>query len=184
MRIIGGDYARLRLTQPKGFKLRPTTDLAKEALFSTLGSLIDFEGIRVLDLFAGTGGIGVEFLSRRAEDVTFVEKNPKHARYIKQILEELKSPMQARVVVQDVFKYLNKAEESFDLIFADPPYDLPTIPELPQLVLQSKLLVEGGLFVLEHPTRHQFMDAHPACFKHKAYSEVNFSFFSQRSSLT
>lgn len=177
MRIIGGDYARLRLAPPKGLKLRPTTDLAKEALFSTLGSLVDFEGMHVLDLFAGTGGIGVEFLSRRVESVTFVEKNPKHARYIKQILGELKSPRVARVVVQDVFKYLAKAEESFDLIFADPPYDLPTLPELPQLVLESKLLAEGGIFVLEHPTSHQFMDTDPSCFKHKAYSEVNFSFF-------
>ena len=177
MRIIGGDYARLRFIPPKGLKLRPTTDLAKEALFSALGSLISLEGKRVLDLFSGTGSIGIEFVSRRAEEVVFVEKNPKHARYIQSIIKELRPSSTTQVVVQDTFKYIAKCEQTFDLIFADPPYDLPTINDLPGLVLGSSLLAPEGYFVLEHPSSLQFIDTYPACFKHKSYSEVTFSFF-------
>ena len=181
MRIIGGELARRIIDLPKGLKLRPTTDIAKEALFSAITSLQAIEELRVLDLFAGTGSIGLEFLSRGASEVIFVEKLPRHAQFIKQTVKTLGLHSRSRIVVTDALRFLQRGEGngSFDIIFADPPYDLPQIPEIPQLVFGSCLLARNGLLILEHPGTIGFIDQDPRCFKHKVYSAVNFSFFQE-----
>lgn len=182
MRIIGGDFARLRFDVPKGLKLRPTTDMAKEALFSTLSSIIKFDGIRVLDLFSGTGSIGLEFISRGAELVYFVDKKPRHIDFIKSTVNKLNIKHKAQFVVGDVTKFLSHNANkiaTFDVIFADPPYELPVIPSLPDIIFSSSLLSHDGLLVIEHPNSISFESTHPNCIKHKNYSAVNFSFFRQ-----
>lgn len=185
MRIIAGTFARRRIAPPKGCKLRPTTDLAKEALFSTLSSHASFEGMSVLDLFAGTGAIGFEALSRGAKWVTFVEKNPRHIRYIKEVVDSLGVKEQCRVVLADALSFLKREKTSdkeadsdtYDFIFADPPYDFPHIATIPELLFATSLLAPQGIFVLEHSDEVQFVENNPLCFMHKQYSAVNFSFF-------
>lgn len=183
MRVIGGDLARRRFDIPKGLNLRPTTDLAKEGLFSSLASLIEIEGKKVLDLFSGTGGIGLEFASRRADRVLCVEKVPKHARHIKTLMEQFEVKEQTEVIVADVFKWLPRQarEETFDIIFADPPYSHPSLSLLPDLILDSDLLNYGGIFILEHPASYHFFESHSHCVKEKIYGEVHFSFFKKES---
>lgn len=182
MRIIAGKYGRRRFAPPAHLKLRPTTDLAKEALFSSLQAEYNLNDVSVLDLFAGTGGIGLEFLSRGASRVLFVEKNRRHAAFIKQVVAELEEDAHARVEVGDVWKFLQSqtpvmaASEPFQFVFADPPYELQEIEQLPQLVRESGLLAPGRPFILEHPDKFSFREM-PGFQKHRSYSAVNFSFF-------
>lgn len=180
MRIISGKYGRRRFDVPKGFKLRPTTDLAKEALFCMIQSMVDCEGLRVLDLFAGTGSIGIEFISRGAAWVDMVEKQPKQVTFIRNVLKELGAESVGAVSIGNVFKWLspNTLEDHapYDLIFADPPYALEQLASLPHLVFESGILVRGGFFILEHPSEYNFEDT-PYFVKHKQYSAVNFTLF-------
>ena len=179
MRIISGKYGRRRFATPGNLKLRPTTDLAKEALFNTLAARYDFEGAHVLDLFAGTGSIGLEFLSRGAERVVSVEQNARHAAFIKQLVQSLGEQEVMRVVKGDALAFLaggGGGGEVYDFIFADPPYALPNLPSIPQAVQQSGLLRRGGLFILEHPAEYDFA-AQPGFLFHKSYSAVQFTFF-------
>ena len=180
MRIISGKYGHRRFDVPKGFKLRPTTDLAKEALFSTITSMFSYEGARILDLFAGTGSIGLEFASRGAKWVDMVEKQPKQVAFIQSVIKALHAEDEAAVHVGNVFKWLTpetgSASTPYDLIFADPPYALEALVKLPQLVFSSGLLAPEGLFILEHPETYDFSKT-PFFVKHKRYSAVNFSIF-------
>lgn len=181
MRIISGKYGRRRFDVPKGFKLRPTTDLAKEALFGMITSMLNCEGTRILDLFAGTGNIGLEFASRGVEWVDMVEKQPKQVAFIRSVIKELHAEGEAAVHVGNVFKWLTPQAEAtatapYDLIFADPPYALESLGELPRLVFSSGLLQPEGIFILEHPESYDFSQ-HPFFVKHKQYSAVNFSVF-------
>ena len=177
MRVISGIYKRRRFDVPNSFKARPTTDFAKENLFNVLcNNYIDFEdGVTALDLFAGTGSISIELVSRGCDRVISIEKDPQHLAFINHVMKEVKTdkcfPMRA-----DVFKYIEKCHEQFDFIFADPPYALPQIPELPDIVLSRNLLKEGGLFVLEHGKTNDFSQ-HPRFVEHRSYGSVNFSFF-------
>ena len=177
MRVISGIYKRRRFDVPHSFKARPTTDFAKENLFNVLcNNYLDFEdGITALDLFAGTGSISIELVSRGCDRVISIEKDPQHLAFINQIMKEVKTdkcfPMRA-----DVFKYIEKCHEQFDFIFADPPYALKELAEIPDRVLEHGLLKAGGLFVLEHGKDHKFED-HPCFVEHRAYGSVNFSFF-------
>lgn len=175
MRIITGKYKGRHFEVPRSFKARPTTDFAKENLFNVLRGYTDFEGATALDLFAGTGSITLELLSRGCERVVCVEKDPFHYRVIEEFLYRLKDE-NALPVRGDVFKFLNSTHEQFDIIFADPPYTLPNIPDLPDLVLERNLLCEDGVFVLEHGKRDDFK-SHPRFVEHRAYGSVNFSFF-------
>ncbi len=182
MRIISGKYGRRRFTVPKGLKLRPTTDLAKEGIFGMLQSIIEFEGIEVLDLFSGTGNIGLEFASRGASKVIFLDKQHKHTSFVKSVIEELDAKDYCSTYTKDVLSFLKNPqlllnEASFDLIFADPPYNLPCLEDIPELLFTSNLLKENGLFILEHPSEYNF-SKHPNFVKHKQYSAVNFSLFS------
>jgi 16S rRNA (guanine(966)-N(2))-methyltransferase RsmD len=176
MRVIGGIYKRRRFEVPRSFKARPTTDFAKESLFNILNSYIDFdEGISALDLFAGTGSISIELLSRGCGRVVSIEKEPAHQAFISQVLRELKTD-KCLPLRGDVFKFISKSREQFDIIFADPPYALKELETLPDLIFEHNLLKEDGVFVLEHGKTNDF-SKHPHFVEHRAYGSVNFSFF-------
>lgn len=176
MRIISGKYKRRRFDVPKNIKARPTTDFARENLFNVLNNLIDFDGIKALDLFAGTGAITFELLSRGASQVICIEKHSVQYEFIKKVAKELKEE-NLIAIKGDVFRFISSSREKFDFIFADPPYDLPELESIPQLIIDSGLLKEDGLFILEHSKRNDFSDM-PEFVERRTYGSVNFSFFS------
>ena len=170
MRIIGGRLKRAVLKAPRGRDVRPTTDKVREALFNVLQARISIEGVRVLDLFAGTGALGLEALSREAERAVFVEADASVLRVMKGNAHALGIAEACSFVRSDALKWLrNPARQRFDLVFADPPYDLDEIPALPGLVRPH--LAENGLFVLEHDTRQQF-DDEPSRVMSRAYGRT------------
>ena len=264
MRIITGIYKGRRFDIPRSFKARPTTDFAKENIFNVLNSYIDLEGVRALDLFAGTGSISLELLSRGCSQVVSVEADRDHARFIGECVRKL-GVTNHQLIRGDVFRYLKSAQKSstltrgsaalplehsgsaalnaaqqhlnrdavalnlehsgeaalngrrplnrdevaiergsaalpaaqqpytaegpytpqsghargsaaFSFIFADPPYALPNLPDIPDLVLQSGILAPGGVFVFEHGKQNDF-SSHPCFREHRAYGSVNFSIF-------
>ena len=174
MRIIGGRFRGRQLKVPRGLPVRPTTDFAKEALFNILNNRLDYEGLEVLDLFSGTGHISLEFASRGCRQATAVDKHVKCVSFLRQIADELKLPVST--VKEDVFKFLAGTRAKFDLVFADPPYDLPELITIHTLVFANRLLKEGGLLILEHgpATKTQSL---PNFWQHRKYGNVNFSFF-------
>ncbi len=177
MRIISGKYGRRRFDVPTGITARPTTDMARENLFNVLNNFIDFDGITALDLFAGTGAISFELLSRGAAAVTAVEMARTQTAFINKVKAMLADD-NLTVVKGDVFKFIDSCTRRFDLIFADPPYDLPRFADVPRLVLDSPVMGPGSIFVMEHPREHDF-SALPHFMQHRAYGKVNFSIFSR-----
>lgn len=178
MRIVSGRYKGRRLELPKNFKARPTTDFAKESLFNILSNAIDWEDVKALDLFAGTGSISFELVSRGCPEVTCVEKYTPN--YI--FIEKTKALLEAnelRIAKMDVFKFLEFCKERFDFIFADPPYDLPFLKEVPTLVIEKKLLKAGGTFVMEHSKSDDFSSL-PSFQEKRVYGSVNFSIFKNK----
>lgn len=180
MRIISGKYGKRRFSPPRNFKGRPTTDMAKEGLFNILQNLIDWEETIVLDLFAGTGSIGIECLSRGAREVMAIEKDPRHVAFIKKVIEELNDP-NYQVQTRDVLKYLQDqtdrtSKEQYDLIFADPPYNLAALGELPDRIIESNILEPEGILVIEHPRDISFTE-HQRHDYTRNYGSVHFSFF-------
>ncbi len=175
MRIISGKFKGIRFDPPKNITARPTTDFAKEGLFCSLSNYIDFEGLEVLDLFAGTGSIGYEFISRGAKSVTAIEMSLTQIDFIKKTCQKLKID-NLYVYRSEVFKFLDKASCKYDLVFADPPYQMREIVDIPQTVFDSDLLKEGGCLVLEH-SKHQSFDKHPNILDVRRYGNVNFSIF-------
>lgn len=175
MRIVGGKYRGRHFTPGKKFNARPTTDMAKESLFNILQNTIDFEDIKVLDLFAGTGSISFEFASRGCTDITAVEINYGHVSFIKETIELLKENS-IRVVKTNAFVFAEHFKEQYDLIFADPPYDMRNFSEVPDLVFRNNLLKEGGLFILEHSGQYDFSKL-PQFKELRKYGSVHFSFF-------
>jgi len=159
----------------KRFKARPTTDIAKEGLFNILENRYDFSNKNVLDLFSGTGSMAYEFISRGCERATLVESNFMHYKFILEVLETLKIG-NASVFKADVFKYLKKSGDSFNIIFADPPYDMKEFESVPDAVLETNLLAKEGVFILEHPKEFNFT-AHPNFKELRHYGKVHFSFF-------
>ncbi|MBN1926776.1 MAG: 16S rRNA (guanine(966)-N(2))-methyltransferase RsmD [Prolixibacteraceae bacterium] len=174
MRIIGGKYKGRQFNPGKTFKARPTTDFAKESLFNILTNKIDFEAISVLDLFAGTGSISYEFLSRGTTHLTIVELNFKHIQFIKSVLKELGEV--ATVYRADVFKYLQGEKTKYDLIFADPPYDHPRFAEIPGKILDRNILTDEGMLIVEHSKMYDFSKI-PGFLELRKYGNVHFSFF-------
>lgn len=175
MRVITGKYKGRHFEVPRSFKARPTTDFAKENLFNVLQGYLDFEDAEAMDLFAGTGSITLELLSRGCSRVVTVEKDPLHYSFITGFVEKL-GDRNCYPVRGDVFRYLTRLNEQFDFIFADPPYALPNISEIPDMVLERNLLKSDGVFVLEHGKNDNFSD-HPRLVDHRVYGSVNFSFF-------
>jgi len=181
MRIIGGHNKGYRFTPPRKNPARPTTDVAKEGLFNVLANQFDFSELKVLDIFGGTGSISYEFASRGSDDITTVEIFYPNVKFIKTTAEKL--DFNIRVYKQDVFKFINSCADSFDVIFAGPPYPLNKIPQIPQLIFQKKLLVEGGWLILEHNPDHNFEKA-DNFLKYKNYGTTIFSIFEQNKPIT
>lgn len=175
MRIIRGKFGRRRFDVPKNITARPTTDFARENIFNVLGNMEDFDGKTALDLFAGTGAISLEFLSRGCESVTAVEMARVQASFIKDVKEKLNA-QNLHVIKGDVFKYIETASVAYDYIFVDPPYDHPRFAEIPQLILSSKLLKSGTVFIMEHSKNYDFSNL-PHFSQHRTYGSVNFSIF-------
>ena len=176
MRIISGKYKGRRFDPPKSFKARPTTDMAKESLFNVLNNDIDWEETSALDLFGGTGGISFELVSRGCPRVVCVEKNFNHSTFIEKTKGELKIQSEMALLKMDVFAYLDYCKEQFELIFADPPYDLKNFEEVPRMVFEKDLIKSDGIFILEHPRDYDFSNL--ALFESKrVYGSVNFSIF-------
>lgn len=175
MRIIGGKLKGIRFYPPKNLPVRPTTDLAKEALFNILQNQYHLENLKILDLFSGTGNISLEFASRNAKHITSVDKNFGCYQFLKKTAEE-QNLAQIKAVKADVFKFLNQETDKFDLIFADPPYDLSRIPELPQIVFEKNLLLPDGVLIIEHQTM-QDLSGHPNFKEKRKYGYSSFSFF-------
>ena len=177
MRIVSGKYKGKRFDVPHSFKARPTTDFAKEGLFNILvNNYVDFDSSpRALDLFCGTGSISLELASRGCREVIGVEKDFRHWQFLSQTSKVLGDrawkPLHA-----DVFKFITRSQEPYDIIFADPPYMLPNIEEIPDLVLGNNLLAKDGIFILEHGKSNTFT-SHPRFVSHRNYGSVNFTFF-------
>ncbi|MET4083201.1 16S rRNA (guanine966-N2)-methyltransferase [Pedobacter sp. UYP30] len=175
MRIIGGNLKGIRLQPPNNLPVRPTTDMAKEALFNILQNRFDFETCKVLDLFAGTGSLTLEFASRGSEKILAVDQHFGCIKWIKEMAEKHHfNTIEVRKA--DVFKLLNQLIETYDIIFADPPYHLATIPQIPVIVKQKGLLAPGGLLVVEHQSNMK-MDAQPGYLETRKYGNSSFSFF-------
>lgn len=175
MRIISGKYGGRIIKPPRNFRARPTTDLAKEGLFNILSNHFYFDDLEVLDLFAGTGSVGFEFASREAAKVCMVEKNYQHFKFIKKAVEILQAD-NIHVIKADFFKLIQKIDQSYDIIFADPPYSLKEFEKVPELILSKTILKPGGWFILEHPSHYCFQSL-PGFFNLRNYGSVNFSFF-------
>jgi 16S rRNA (guanine(966)-N(2))-methyltransferase RsmD len=175
LRIIGGKFKGRRINPPSDFKARPTTDFAREGLFNILNNRVDFESINVLDLFSGTGSMSYEFASRGASSVHLVEKDIRHILGIKKIIRELDLE-NVKPIHIDVKAYLKTCSVKYDIVFADPPYELSWLNELPDIITQANIIKEDGFFILEHPRDLSF-GSHKLFFEHRNYGGVNFSFF-------
>lgn len=176
MRIIGGKYRGKIISPPSNFRSRPTTDFAKEALFNVIANYFNFENITVLDLFSGTGSISYEFASRGTKNIVAVEKKFIHTKFIQSTIEKLCFSDNIRLIKSDVFLYLKSTKQKFDLIFADPPFDIENITEIYDIVFARELLSDKSLLIIEHPSDIDFSSYKYFLMK-KTYGSVNFSFF-------
>ena len=158
---------------PRSFKARPTTDFAKENIFNVMTGYLDFEDVSALDLFAGTGSITLELLSRGCKEVVSVEIDRDHARFIQQCIDKIGDENHT-LIRGDVFRFMKSCKRQFDFIFADPPYSLPTLETIPDLALP--LLKEDGILVFEHGKQNDFSQ-HPRFVEKRVYGAVNFSLF-------
>jgi 16S rRNA (guanine966-N2)-methyltransferase len=176
MRIISGDLGGRRINPPSKMPYtRPTTDIAKEGLFNILQNNLDFEELKTLDLFGGTGNISYELASRGVNDLTIVEKDTQMFSFIKKTSESL-GLKNFKVVKSDVFRFIGKCREKFDFIFAGPPYALQNIDDLPGLIFEKELLNENGWFILEHTPRNDY-ENFPFFKSARNYGTTIFSIF-------
>ena len=183
MRIISGSLGGRRISPPANMPhTRPTTDIAKEGLFNILQNNLDFEELKTLDLFGGTGSISYELASRGAKELTIVEKDDKMFAFIKKTTADLKLE-NIKVVKSDVFRFIESCGEQYDFIFAGPPYALTTIDELPKLIFEKGLLAEGGWFILEHTPRNDYK-AFPHYLREKNYGTTIFTIFENETGKT
>jgi 16S rRNA (guanine(966)-N(2))-methyltransferase RsmD len=177
MRIVSGALKGRRFSPPGSFKARPTTDFAKENIFNVLNNIIDFEDVEVLDLFSGTGSISYEFASRGCSRIVAVENNYKHYKYITKVIQELDLEEQINVIKSCAFRYIKKTTATFDIVFADPPFDLKEAETLPWEIMNSGILKPGGMFIFEHSDKKGY--SHLSGFSEvRKYGKVNFSIFS------
>ncbi len=176
MRITGGALGGRKIEVPSNFTSRPTTDISREALFNILSNRVDFEELRVLDLFSGTGSIIYEFYSRGTRQIEGVEINRKHVAYIWKNFENLKIH-DVKVFCADAIKYLNRCSpRTYDIVFADPPFDFSRRFEIPEYVFQREILKSDGILILEHEPLDNYTQ-HPRWKETRHYGKVNFSFF-------
>ncbi len=175
MRIINGKNRGKVIKAPDNLPVRPTTDLGKESLFNILNHYFNFDAVTVLDLFAGTGNITYEFASRDAISVTSIDNYQGCTDFIRETITKLKFE-QVSVVRSDVFQFLSRCKSQYDIIFADPPYDMKNIEKVVELVFENNLLNPDGWLVIEHSGHLDFTE-HPQFYQHRKYGKLNFSFF-------
>ncbi len=174
MRIVGGKYKGRQFVPGKAFRSRPTTDFSKESLFDILENRIDWEETDALDLFSGTGSISFELASRGCRTVTAVEKDFVHCRFIRKVTEEL-GITNLRLIQDDAFRVMMRTSQTYDLVFADPPYDMPGFDNIAEKILQSGITKPGGLLIFEHPKKYRFQEL-PGFLEMRHYGSVHFSF--------
>jgi len=175
VRIISGKYRRKLINPPKNINVRPTTDFSKESLFNILNNNFDFKKIKVLDLFAGTGSISYEFASRGCPEIDLVEVNFRHIIFIKKTSAELNFN-QINAIRNNTFQFIKFCKSTYDIIFADPPFDLKEIKSIPDLIFEKNLLKKNGWFIIEHSNKIDFQKLQ-YFFEKRQYGSVNFSFF-------
>lgn len=177
MRIVSGTCRGRSIVPPKNLKARPTTDFAKENLFNILNNKYDFDEMAILDLFSGTGSISYEFASRGAGSVTSVEINSVHHDFIVATAKKL-GLTNIYALKANVFLYIKSCKRSYDIVFADPPYDLEGVGDIPELIISSGLLKDGGILIFEHGEKLNFWE-HPSFCEVRTYGSVHFSIFKQ-----
>ncbi len=177
MRIVSGEFKGRTIPVRKDFPSRPTTDFAKENIFNVIHNHFDFEEIEVLDLFSGTGSIGFEFASRGASKVTAVELDYRSFDFIRTTAKNL-AMENFYCIKADAFRYIEKCTEKFDIVFADPPYDFKMLGQIPEKLLQTKVLKTGGWFILEHGKTNNFSTVE-GFLEQRIYGSVHFSIFRQ-----
>ena len=175
MRIIRGKFGRRRFDVPANITARPTTEFARENIFNVLENIVDFEGKDALDLFAGTGAVSFEFLSRECRSVTAVERAPTQQRFIQKVADELGTD-NFTLVRGDALRFIASCPRRFDIVFADPPYDMKGFGEIPSKILSSRLVGPGSIVIVEHSRSYDF-SALPGFSEHRVYGSVNFSIF-------
>ena len=175
MRIIRGQYGRRRFDVPTNITARPTTDMARENIFNVLENLVDFNGLTALDLFAGTGAVTFEFASRGCSQVVCVEKAKTQYDFIRRVKDQLNAQM-VTPMRGDVFRFIATCQQQFDIIFADPPYDLPNFADVPGAILNSAMLKPGTIVVVEHSKAYDFSQLSHFS-QQRVYGKVNFSLF-------
>ena len=175
MRIISGQFKGRSVNSHKTFNARPTTDFARESLFNILNNYFYFDQIKVLDLFSGTGSISIEFASRGCTQIELVESDFKNFQFINEAMQELGLKF-IRTMKGDAFKYIATCNPGYNVIFADPPYDMEGIEKLPETIFTRNLLLPEGWFVLEHSKKYNFKN-HPKFHEERKYGAVHFSIF-------
>ena len=175
MRIISGKNRGRHIVAPDNLPVRPTTDLGKESLFNILNNYFFLDQVKVLDLFSGTGNLTYEFASRGAASIIAVDADQRCTNFIRKTITTLKYDNVA-VVRQDAFAYTAACRQKFDIIFADPPYQLEGIEKIVENVFKNDLLNPDGWLVLEHSKEHDFSE-HPHYFEQRRYGKLNFTFF-------
>lgn len=181
MRIITGLLKGRHIHIPKGLKVRPTTDRVKEGIFSVIEAYRFIEGSLVFDLFAGSGNLGFEALSRGARTVRFVDHDKNNINLIEKLAKKFDVVQQVRTINFDAKQFL-EGPRSFraDIIFSDPPYKYPYIEETVEIILSNGWLQPEGWLVLEHNKYYDFSD-HSHCLQVKKYGRTYVSFFSSNS---
>lgn len=175
MRIISGKYKGTRLTAPAKLPVRPTTDRAKESLFNILANHFDFGSLEILDLFAGTGNIAFEFVSRGCKKAVCVDVNHHCIRFIGQVAQKLHMP-QLQAIRANVSRYINQETDAYDVIFVDPPYYSVKLQDIADKIFERNLLKDGGWLVIEHPALVT-LDQLPGFIEKRQYGQSTFSIF-------
>ncbi|WP_297694160.1 16S rRNA (guanine(966)-N(2))-methyltransferase RsmD [uncultured Eudoraea sp.] len=176
MRIISGSHKGRRINAPRGLPVRPTTDMAKEALFNILNNNYYFEDLKVLDLFSGTGNISFEFASRGSKEIVAVDKDYRCIKFIAKTANELDFNISA--IKNDVFKFIEKVTLNFDIIFVDPPYSFTVddCSRIASIIFERQLLNDNGILIIEH-SKHTDLSALEHFKYMKKYGGSIFSFF-------
>ena len=177
MRIISGKFGGRKFIPPaKNWPTRPTTDISKEGLFNILQNEINFEETKMLDLFGGTGNHCYEFISRGCQDATYVDQHGPAVGFVKKLSKELEIENHLTIIKSDVFRFIKRCSTQYDYIFAGPPYPLPNLGEIPNILFKANILAPEGLFVMEHNPEHNF-EAHSNFIKSRNYGQTIFTFF-------